>query len=76
MYMGIASEAVFTEPPVVGELEPACYPYSQPRIIHPSLSNGVDLGVVEDMPSIANPILWSLHCLNLLQWISGILHIQ
>ena len=26
-YRGIASEAVFTEPPVVGEFSPACYPY-------------------------------------------------
>ena len=26
-YRGIASEAVFTEPPVVGEFGPACYPY-------------------------------------------------
>jgi len=28
-YRGIASEAVFTEPPVVGEFGPACYPYSR-----------------------------------------------
>jgi len=30
-YRGIASEAVFTEPPVVGEFGPACYPYSPLR---------------------------------------------
>ena len=33
-YRGIASEAVFTEPPVVGEFGPACYPYScKPKFI-------------------------------------------